>query len=651
MTPTVLGKYEIRGVLGRGAAGIVYDAWDPVIARRVAIKTVKLPTADDPETEEEMGRFRREAQAAGRLSHPNIVPVFDYGETDEIAYIVMEHVGGGSLKRLMDEAKQVPPADALRVMEQLLSGLQFSHDRGIVHRDIKPANVMLSDEQTVKITDFGIARIEGSGATMVGTLLGTPAYMSPEQWRGETSIDARSDIYAAGVLLYHMLTGRRPFEGGNQSAIMHQVLNGEIDRPSAAVPGISPALDAVVLKAMARKPEDRYQSASAFAAAMRQVLADGGSEPVLDATLVRPSRATTERPRPPAASVSSHAATPASRKPEQARSRRMGAVIAGLVAVTILGGGGAAWFLLGSHQPAVIANQPAETSNAAPAPAQAETDRRAAEQAPAAESRKPSDQAVVAPPPAPAIAPPPAPAIASPPAQVATVPTLHDVLASMPCAAVYGSDSTDLLALRGIVPQRQYAALRSSFDQTAAQNRSWDVLPVPAMDFYCRVLDTLRPALRTLGDRGGVTASLLPSASNHSSQLDDNDPIDFNVNGPDFASVLQVDYIDSTGKVSHYMPRKAAPAFAARHIKPDEHLRLFDFLQGPAFRVGPPAGTDLVVIIASSEPLQEAHAQDDDEPVATYVTELRAAVDSALRRGVRLSVELLPVVSVDTGAR
>ncbi|HVY13685.1 MAG TPA: serine/threonine-protein kinase, partial [Rhodopila sp.] len=179
---SVLGKYEIRGILGRGAAGIVYDAWDPIIRRRVAIKTVKLPTSDDPDTQEELDRFRREAQAAGRLSHANIVPVFDYGETDEIAYIVMEFVGGGSLKKLMDEYKQVPPKEALRVMEQLLAGLQFSHDRGIVHRDIKPANVMLSDDNTVKITDFGIARIEGgSGATMVGTMLGTPAYMSPEQ--------------------------------------------------------------------------------------------------------------------------------------------------------------------------------------------------------------------------------------------------------------------------------------------------------------------------------------------------------------------------------------------------------------------------------------------------------------------------------------
>jgi tRNA A-37 threonylcarbamoyl transferase component Bud32 len=642
MTPTVLGKYEIRGVLGRGAAGIVYDAWDPVIARRVAIKTVKLPSADDPETEEEMGRFRREAQAAGRLSHPNIVPVFDYGETDEIAYIVMEHVGGGSLKRLMDEAKQVPPADALRVMEQLLSGLQFSHERGIVHRDIKPANVMLSDEQTVKITDFGIARIEGSGATMVGTLLGTPAYMSPEQWRGEISIDARSDIYAAGVLLYHMLTGRRPFEGSNQSAIMHQALNGEIDRPSAVAPGISPALDAVVLKAMARRPEDRYQSASAFAAAMRQAVADGGSDPVLDATMVQPSRASTARPPPAVASASTRAAASATRRPEQAPPRRTGAVIAGLAAVTILGGGGAAWFLLGSHQPAVIANQEAETAKEVAAPAA--TDSRAAEPpATAAEPHKPADQAVVAPARAPEIEP--------PPAQVAAPPGLHEVLASAPCAAVYGENSTDLLALRGIVPQTQYAALRSSFDQTAAQSRSWDVLSFPALDIYCRVIDTLRPALRGLGDRGGITASLLPSASNHSSQLVDNDPIDFNVSGPNFASVLQVDYIDSTGKVSHYMPRKAAPAFAARRIKPDEHVRLFDFLQGPAFRVGPPAGTDLVVIIASSEPLQEAHALDDDEPVATYVTELRTAVDAALRRGVRLSVELLPVVSVDTSAK
>ena len=201
MALETLGKYELQGVLGRGAAGTVYDARDPVIGRRVAIKTVKLPNADDDETREELERFRREARAAGGLSHPNIVPIFDYGETNQLAYIVMEFIGGGSLTGLLKKHTRLTVPEALRIMEQLLSGLQFSHDKGIVHRDVKPDNVMLTEDQTVKIADFGIARIEGSGATVVGTMLGTPSYMSPEQWRGDAQIDARSDIYAAGVLL------------------------------------------------------------------------------------------------------------------------------------------------------------------------------------------------------------------------------------------------------------------------------------------------------------------------------------------------------------------------------------------------------------------------------------------------------------------
>jgi serine/threonine protein kinase len=649
MTPTALAKYEIRGILGRGAAGIVYDAWDPSIARKVAIKTVKLPHADDPETEEELGRFRREAQAAGRLSHPNIVPVFDYGETDEIAYIVMEFVAGGSLKRLMDDSKHVGPGQALRVMEQLLSGLQFSHDRGIVHRDIKPANVMLTDEHTVKITDFGIARIEGGSATIVGAPLGTPAYMSPEQWRGDANIDARSDIYAAGVLLYHMLTGRRPFEGGNQSAIMHQVLNGEFDPPSAVVPSISPKLEAVVLKAMARDREDRYQSAAAFATAMRQALAEDANEPETDRTVVRSGRPAAARPPSVPTPDQLRVEPPIGRQPGESKSRRTGAVIAGLAAVLIVGGGGAAWFLLGSHPPQspTIATAPSTNppaNDAERSDAHVADDSHVVPPPLAAETGKPADvppspperEAVVVP----AIAAPPVPAVPVP-----AVPTLREVLASTPCAAVYGSTSDNRISLRGVIPQAQYATLHESFDQTVAQSRSWDVTPFPAMDIYCRVISTLRPALRALGDQGGVTAALLPSASTHSLQLIDNDPIDFDIRGPDFASFLQVDYIDSTGKVSHYMPRKAAPTFAARHIKPTEHVRLFDFLEGPAFRVGPPPGTDMVVVIASSEPLQIRHALDDDEPVDTYITELRGGLESARRRGVRMSIDIVPVES------
>ena len=268
-----LGKYEIKRTLGRGAMGIVYEGWDPIIARRVAIKTVKLPEhADDPETEEALARFRREAQAAGRLTHPNIVGVFDYGETDDLAYIVMEFVDGPPLKSLLDKEERFALTDAMRVMEDLLAGLQFSHERGVVHRDIKPANVMLTSGGQVKIADFGIARIESSSMTQAGTLLGTPAYMSPEQFMGQV-VDARTDIYSSGVLLYQLLTGERPFEGG-LSAIMHKALNTEPPAPSQLSVTAPPALDAVVRKAMAKRPEDRFASATVFAEAVRTALAN-----------------------------------------------------------------------------------------------------------------------------------------------------------------------------------------------------------------------------------------------------------------------------------------------------------------------------------------------------------------------------------------
>jgi serine/threonine-protein kinase len=230
-----LGKYAIVGTLGRGAMGTVYDGHDPVIDRRVAIKTIPLTSAaDDSEAADELARFKREAQAAGRLQHPNIVGVYDYGETETLAYIVMEYVDGTSLKALLDRGERMAPAEAVRIMQQLLAGMQYSHERGVVHRDIKPANVMITSAGVVKIADFGIARIESSSLTQAGTIMGTPAYMSPEQFMGQT-VDARTDIYSAGVLLYQLLTGERPFEG-SMTAIMHKALNTVPPRPSSATP-------------------------------------------------------------------------------------------------------------------------------------------------------------------------------------------------------------------------------------------------------------------------------------------------------------------------------------------------------------------------------------------------------------------------------
>src|ERR1700722_14098751 len=291
-----LGKHEIRRRLGRGAVGTVYEGWDPIIQRRVAIKTVRLPEAGDDETAEEIARFRREAQAAGRLTHPNIVGVFDYGETADLAFIVMEYVDGPPLKSLLDKNERFPMATIVRVMEDLLAGLQFSHDRGVVHRDIKPANLMLTKSGQAKIADFGIARIESSSMTQAGTVLGTPAYMSPEQFMGQV-VDARSDIYSSGVLLYQLLTGERPFEGG-LSAIMHKALNTEPPAPSQLSVTAPPSFDPVVRRAMAKRPQDRFQSVRAFAEAIRAAVTVK-TEPAVDPedqTLFPPPPAPPPRP-------------------------------------------------------------------------------------------------------------------------------------------------------------------------------------------------------------------------------------------------------------------------------------------------------------------------------------------------------------------
>jgi serine/threonine-protein kinase len=281
------GKYDIRGVLGRGAMGTVYDAWDPRIDRRVAIKTVRRSGGDDAGTAEALARFREEARAAGRLANPHIVGVYDYGETDAFAYIVMEFVEGRTLKARLDEAGRLQPAEAGRIMQQVLQGLAYSHARGVIHRDIKPANIILAAGGEAKIADFGVAKLENSEMTAAGTIIGTPAYMAPEQFLG-VGVDSRSDIYSAGVTLFHMLTGERPYDG-TMSAIMHRVLKTEEAPPRAAErqAGISPLLDAVIAKAMAKQQADRFEGAEAFSLALRIALEAPASADD-DRTVVRP---------------------------------------------------------------------------------------------------------------------------------------------------------------------------------------------------------------------------------------------------------------------------------------------------------------------------------------------------------------------------
>ncbi len=261
LTLTKAGRYEISGELGRGAMGVVYLAWDPVIGRTVAVKTLQLSEEGTGLTRAELlARFQTEARAAGSLTHPNIVVVYDAGEEDGRFFITMELVEGKSLQAQLDAGQMFPLPRVLRIMEQACSALQFAHDRNIVHRDIKPANLMLTPDDTVKVTDFGTAKILQFGTVQqTAHVMGTPSYMSPEQIKGKV-VDGRSDIFSVGVVLYEMLTGEKPFPGQNITTVIYKIVNEEPTQPRDIDGSIHPGLNSIVMKALAKEPAERYQS-------------------------------------------------------------------------------------------------------------------------------------------------------------------------------------------------------------------------------------------------------------------------------------------------------------------------------------------------------------------------------------------------------
>jgi serine/threonine protein kinase len=255
------GRYEIVSELGRGAMGVVYKAMDPVIGRTVAVKTIRLSEEGTGLSRPELlTRFQTEARAAGLLTHPNIVVVFDAGEEDGLYYITMELVEGKSLQALLDSGHAFPLPRTLRIMEQTCSALQFAHERNVVHRDIKPANLMLTADDTVKVTDFGTAKILQFGTVQqTAHVMGTPSYMSPEQVKGR-AVDGRSDIFSLGVMLYEMVTGEKPFPGQNITTVIYKIVNEDPVPPRQIDPSIHPGISAVVMRALAKEPEQRYQS-------------------------------------------------------------------------------------------------------------------------------------------------------------------------------------------------------------------------------------------------------------------------------------------------------------------------------------------------------------------------------------------------------
>ena len=262
-----IGKYEIQGELGTGGMGVVYKGWDPAISRQVAIKGVNKKSLQDSERETILSRFRQEAQAVGRLVHPRIVQIYDFIEDEDAAYIIMELVFGQTLAQHLQKKEQFGLREITQIITQTLDGIGYAHEKGVVHRDMKTANIMINSDGRIKINDFGIARVDSTTLTRVGDLVGTPSYMSPEQFRGE-EIGGTTDLYSIGVIAYELLTGKKPFVG-NVAAIMQQVLNATPVKPTELNPILSPEIDRVLGKAMAKSPADRYQTASEFAGEFR----------------------------------------------------------------------------------------------------------------------------------------------------------------------------------------------------------------------------------------------------------------------------------------------------------------------------------------------------------------------------------------------
>ena len=288
-TMTKAGRYEILSELGRGAMGVVYLALDPVIGRNVAVKTIRLTSEGTGLSHNELlSRFQTEARAAGLLTHPNIVVVYDAGEEDGLYYITMELVAGRSLQAILDSGESFPVPRVLRILEQTCSALQFAHERNIVHRDIKPANLMLTADDTVKVTDFGTAKILQFGTVQQTThVMGTPSYMSPEQVKGRP-IDGRTDIFSLGVVLYEMLTREKPFPGQSITTVIYKIVNEEPIPPRQLNPSIHPGLNEIVMHALAKEPEARYQSCREMLEDLRNYRALGGHERNPDATLISP---------------------------------------------------------------------------------------------------------------------------------------------------------------------------------------------------------------------------------------------------------------------------------------------------------------------------------------------------------------------------
>jgi serine/threonine protein kinase len=264
----VLGKYQIERVLGKGAMGVVFGAFDPTVTRKVAIKTIRKDLlSKNAEDHEILERFNREARAAARLNHPNVVTIYELGEDSDLAYIAMEFIVGESLQDMVARQGRVQIEEAIGIANQLLDALDYAHQHDVVHRDIKPANIMIDSRGRLKVTDFGIARLDASDLTQLGTIMGSPSYMAPEQIKGLV-VDGRADLFSAAVVLFEILTGQRPFTGAI-ATVMDKVVNAPHPQPTTLNSALPDTFNGLFDRALAKQPSNRFKTGKEFRDALR----------------------------------------------------------------------------------------------------------------------------------------------------------------------------------------------------------------------------------------------------------------------------------------------------------------------------------------------------------------------------------------------
>jgi serine/threonine protein kinase len=371
-TPKKIGRYEILEELGRGAMGTVYRAKDPAMDRVVALKTIISLVLASEHGDDFRERFYREARAAGALTHPGIVPVFDVGEHEGLPFLVMEFISGKTLADVVKRGERLRPDRVCEIGQKLAEALGYAHQHGVVHRDIKPANILLTSKEThgierPKITDFGVAKLAVGHTTLTGQILGTPAFMPPEQFTG-APIDGRADIFSLGVVLYWMATGEQPFPGESVTAVSYKVVHTEPVPPAKLNPSVPVKLESIILKCLAKNPDDRYQTGEALArdlGELRTVSTAAGlkiPDPEVPAAGSDPNATYIEQP-----SVARTDRTAVAQPPERVaaperNSKNLRVWTAVVIAMIAAGG----WFMLRHKESPAVPTPPSVTTSTAP---------------------------------------------------------------------------------------------------------------------------------------------------------------------------------------------------------------------------------------------------------------------------------------------